>query len=111
MDSDDMLACYEALARLAVDALTAAETRDWEAFSRQQEREAATLAMLKRQKTLMHLPAEVLNRQEAMIRLILEQQRKIEALVLPWRDEVGAQLQSASSSRMLARAYGAQDGG
>ena len=45
MDSDDMLACYEALARLAVDALTAAETRDWEAFSRQQEREAARYAL------------------------------------------------------------------
>jgi phage terminase large subunit GpA-like protein len=52
-----------------------------------------------------------MDRLEALIRLVLDRQRKIEALLLPWREEIAMHLQSASSSRMLARTYGAQDGG
>jgi hypothetical protein len=111
MHRNDMLACYEELARLAAEALASAEARDWEAFARQEELEAAALASLKRHQVLPPYPVEVMSTLEALIRLILDRQGKIEALLLPWRDELGMQLQSASSSRMLARTYGAQDGG
>jgi len=111
MHPNDMLACYEELAMLAAEALASAEARDWEAFARQQTLEAGVLASLKRHQALPLYPAEVMNRLEALIRLTLDRQRKMEALLLPWREELGMQLQSASSSRMLARTYGAQDGG
>jgi hypothetical protein len=111
MHRNDVLACYEELAGLAAEALTSAQARDWEAFARQQELEATALAALKRHQTLPPYPMEVMNRLEALIRLILDRQQKIEALLLPWREELAMQLQSASSSRMLARTYGAQDGG
>lgn len=111
MQSNDVLACYKELARLTADALASTEARDWEAFSRQQELEAAALAVLKQHQTLPPYSAEVMNKLEALIRLILDRQQKIEALLLPWREELAMQLQSASSSRLLARTYGAQDGG
>jgi hypothetical protein len=111
MQSNDILACYEELARLAADALASTEARDWEAFTQQQELEAAALAALKRHQTLPQYSVEVMDRLEALIRLVLDRQRKIEALLLPWREEIAMHLQSASSSRMLARTYGAQDGG
>lgn len=109
MNDDDMLAGYEELARLAAEALAAAQARDWETFARQQELEAAAFDTLKRHENLPAYPVNVLNRQEALIRRILDNQREIQALLLPWRDEIGAQLQSASSSRMLACTYGSQD--
>jgi len=105
-----MLAGYEELARLAAEALAAAHARDWEAFARQQQHEAAALATLKRHEEPQPYPAEVLHRQASLIRQILDRQREIQAVILPWRDEIGAQLQSASSSRMLARTYGNQNG-
>lgn len=110
MAPNDLLACYEALAKLAADALASARSRDWETLARQQEEEAAVLAALKRHGTLPRYSPDVLSRQEALIHLILDSQRQTEALLRPWRDEIGAQLQSASSSRMLARTYGTHDG-
>ena len=110
MNDHDMLAGYEDLARLAAEALAAAHARDWETFSRQQEREAAALAAIKRHESLPPCPADVLTRKEVLIRRILDKQSELQALLLPWRDEIGAQLQSASSSRMLARTYGSEDG-
>jgi enoyl-CoA hydratase/carnithine racemase len=106
MDHHDILACYEALARLAGEALAAAQSRDWENFARQQELEAAELAALKLYEQLPPYSSDVLKKQEALIRRILDNHRETHALLLPWRDEIGAQLQSASSSRMLARTYG-----
>ena len=111
MNDLDLLAGYETLARLAAEALTAAQARDWETFARQQELEAAALAALKLHEKLTPYPAAVKKRQEALIRQILDDQRETRALLLPWREEIGAQLQSTSSSRMLARTYGSQDGG
>jgi hypothetical protein len=110
MNDHDMLAGYEDLARLTAEALAAAHTRDWETFSRHQEDEAAALAALKRHESLPSCPADVLTRKEVLIRRILDKQSELQALLLPWRDEIGAQLQSASSSRMLARTYGNKDG-
>lgn len=110
MNHHDMLADYERLARLAAEALEAVRSRDWEAFASQQQLEAAALAELKLREKLPTYPADVLSRQNVLIRQILDQHRETQALLLPWRDEIGTQLQSASSSRMLARTYGNQDG-
>ena len=109
MNDRDILAAYEELARLTAEALAAAHARDWETFARQQELEAAALAALKRHEKLPRYPAAVLNQQESLIRGILHKQHEIQALLVPWRDEIGTQLQSATSSRMLARTYGSQD--
>lgn len=110
MNDHDMLAGYEDLARLTAEALAAAHARDWETFSQHQEDEAAALATLRRHESLPPCPADILTKKEVLIRRILEKQSELQALLLSWRDDIGAQLQSASSSRVLARTYGSEDG-
>lgn len=105
-ECDDMLAAYEDLARLAAEARATAHARDWETFALQQEHEAAAFAALKLHEKLQPYAPDVLARQEALIRRILADHQATQALILPWRDEIAAQLQSTSSSRMLARTYG-----
>ena len=108
MTDEQMLATYELLKQLSLRMLESTKQGDWEQLTQQQEE----LAMLMQ---LLHegdgdgeasRPAAVLAGKKALIVALLEIQHATMEITLPWRDSIGAMLDSAGSAKRVAQAYG-----
>lgn len=99
-------AIYQQLADLSAETLRLCRERDWEGFAALGEREAALLAQLQAFGSTSQAASPELDHIEALIRQTLCNQREAQILLVPWREEIAAQLRSVGSSKKLANAYG-----
>lgn len=106
LDDAQLLDAYQQMADLSARMLAATGEREWEALAEQERQQDALFAMLQRVDAGQRRPADVLRRQQALIRQILDNQGKRRELALEWRAGVGALLDSVDSARRIARAYG-----
>lgn len=106
LDDTQLLDAYQQMADLSASMLAATGERAWEALEEQERQQDALFAILQRADAAQPRPADVLRRQQALIRQILDNQARQRALALEWRASVGALLDSVDSARRIAKAYG-----
>lgn len=106
MTDDRMLATYQTLKLLSERMLASTRQGDWEQLAQQQEELAMLMQSLQAGEGQATRPAAVLAAKKALIVELLAIQNTTMEITLPWRDSVGAMLDSAGSAKRVAQAYG-----
>ena len=106
MTDDQMLATYQLLKQLSQRMLESTRQGDWEQLTQQQEELAMLMQLLHDGDDDAPRPAAVLASKKALIVALLEIQHATMEITLPWRDSIGAMLDSAGSAKRVAQAYG-----
>ena len=107
MNSEQVISLYQAMTDLTGQMLAAARVRDWEYLAELESHCASHVAQLKHGEPAAPLPAPLRARKVKMLHQILEHDRAIRDLTIPWMAELSNLINSTSAERRLAHAYGA----
>lgn len=107
MNSEQVISLYEAMTDLTGQMLAAARVRDWEYLAELESHCASHVEQLKQGEPAAPLPAPLRVRKVKMLHQILEHDRAIRDLTMPWMAELSNLINNASAERRLAHAYGA----
>jgi len=105
--SHQVITAYEHMVELTDRMLAAAASGDWDALTHLEEQCAAQIQVLKRTEALVELPAPVRLRKVDSIRAILDNDRKIRDLTMPWMAQLSAMISNTRTQGRLLNAYGA----
>lgn len=111
MNSDEVIALYEAVAVITQQMVAAAREGNWEQLAELESRCASHIATLKKDESQIPLPAVVRERKTRIIQKILADDREIRSITEPWMTQLSALINSASTERKLSQAYGANQSG
>jgi flagellar protein FliT len=105
MTGQEVLSVYEEMVELTGQMLAAANAGDWDQLVELEHHCHARVQLLKQAE-----PAEALNasgrqKKTAIIRKILEDDRKIRDLTTPWMAQLSALINNTGTQRRLAHAY------
>lgn len=106
LNSDEVLTVYEAMVELSTQMVDAAATADWERLIALEQRCAAHVQAL-RETPVPALEGGKRQKKAALIRQMLDDDRQIRDLTMPWMNQLSALISSAGTERRLAGAYGA----
>ena len=106
MTTQQVLSTYEAMVQLTGQMLQAATDNDWDRLVDLEKQCAEHVKVLKAN-DLLPLEGEPRHRKVEAIRKMLDDDRKIRDLTMPWMAQLSALLSNAGAERRLARAYGA----
>jgi flagellar protein FliT len=105
MSSQDTLSIYDEMTVLSGQMLRAASVGDWDLLV-ELERECAARVDRLRQHDRTVLETAERGRKAAAIRAILANDRQIRDLTQPWMAKLAAMINTTSTERRIARAYG-----
>jgi flagellar protein FliT len=100
------LSLYENVAEITGEMAQAARTSDWDRLVELEASCARHMASIMRL-PLPELSSDERQRKVGIIRQILEHDREIRDLTVPWMQHLGALIGNARNERKLAGAYGA----
>ena len=106
MTSQDVVSVYEAMTVLSDQMVSAANDSDWDRLSSLEEQCAAHLRQLRERESGVRLEGANRERKLVAIRKLLDDDRKIRDLTMPWMAKLSALINNAGTERRLARAYG-----
>ena len=106
MDQEQLLASYEAAAKITREMLLAARALNWQRFSELETSCADEIRWVKLRKSLAPLSPLQRNRKIDVISSILADDREIRLLTEPWMSELSSLLGQNSVMRDLAEACG-----
>ncbi len=106
MNSQQVVSTYEAMVVLTEQMLAAATAGEWERLALLERQCAAHVRTLKESEAPLALAGESRARKVEAIRKMLDDDRKIRDLTMPWMAKLSALLHNAGAERRLARAYG-----
>lgn len=106
MTSQEVLATYEAMAVLTRRMVAAASASDWDLLVELEQRCAAHVDQLKAHETPLALEGAARERKLEAIRQMLDDDRRIRDLTMPWMARLSALIGNAGQQRRLADAYG-----
>lgn len=107
MTNQEVLTTYEAMQTLTGQMVTAATNADWDTLEVLEQRISAHVAALKANEEKVVLESAGRQRKVALIKQILEDDRKIRDLTMPWMAQLSKLINSTGTERRLANAYGA----
>ena len=107
MTNHEVVSVYEAMVGLTAQMLDAASSSDWDRLVVLEQQCAAHVRILKDNESPQPLAGESRARKVEAIRRMLDDDRKIRDLTMPWMAQLSAMMNSAGAERRLARAYGA----
>ncbi len=106
MTSQEILSVYEAMVALTEQMVQAAAASDWDSLVLLEQRCAAHVRQLKEATPAVELDAPNRERKIEAIRKMLDDDRKIRDLTMPWMSRLSALINSTGTERRLASAYG-----
>lgn len=105
MTSEDIVEVYETMAVITDQMLCAANDSDWDRLAELEQQCAAHVRQLKEHEPLALAGAQRVKKVDA-IRRMLAADRQIRDLTTPWMARLSALINSTSTERRVARAYG-----
>lgn len=106
MTSEEVVSVYEAMVSLTDQMVQAAESSDWDRLVLLEQQCAAHLVRLKAEEPGASLHAADRDRKVSAIRKMLDDDRRIRDLTMPWMAKLSALINKTGTERRLARAYG-----
>lgn len=110
MNSQEVISIYENVADIMGQMLAAARGGDWELLVELESRCSSQIAILKSEEPRVPLTGGVRERKVKIIRKILEDDREIRNITMPWMERLSALINSTQTERKLVKAYGAGRG-
>lgn len=107
MTSQEVVAVYEAMVVLTEQMVQAATDSDWDRLVLLEQQTAACVRQLKENEPPLALVGASRERKVEAIKKMLDDDRKIRDLTLPWMARLSALINNTGAERRLARAYGA----
>ena len=106
MTNQEVLSTYETMQTLTGRMVTAASNADWDAFEALEQQVSAHVEALTANEAKVVLESAGRQRKVALIKQILEDDRKIRDLTMPWMAQLSKLINSTGTERRLANAYG-----
>jgi flagellar protein FliT len=106
MTGDEMLSTYETLERITGEMLSAARSAEWDRLVELEQTCTRHVARL-RESGEVALGPEGRQRKVALIKKILDDDRHIRDLTMPWLAQLSAMINNTTTQRRLSSAYGA----
>ncbi|WP_229518313.1 flagellar protein FliT [Massilia sp. PAMC28688] len=107
MNTEKIIAIYEAMSDITGRMLAAAQARDWENLAELETHCAGHVQTLKASEPAAPLTGESRAKKIRIIHQIMAHDREIRSLTEPWMAELAALMNNAGTERKLSRAYGA----
>jgi flagellar protein FliT len=107
MTSHEVLAVYETMVELTEQMVQAAGGADWDLLGELEQRCAAQVQLLKNNEAPLALKGQSRQKKVDCIKKMLDDDRKIRDLTMPWMAQLSALINSTGTERRLANAYGA----
>ena len=107
MTSQEVLNTYENIAGITERMLQAARDSDWDRLVLLEQECAAQVSHLRADAALAALSGGDQRRKVDVLRKILDDDRQIRDLAMPWMAQLSALLNNSGTQRRLAGAYGA----
>lgn len=107
MTSHEVLSVYEEMVELTGQMLAAASAGDWDGLVELETHCQARVQRLKRSEVPEALDARERRKKAEIIKRILDDDRQIRDLTMPWMAQLSALLSNSGTQRRLASAYGA----
>lgn len=105
MNSQEVIAQYEAIAAITDQMLAAARSGDWDALTALEARCASHVETLKLRESPVALTGETRVRKVAIIKQILADDREIRNIAEPWMAHLAKLINSTGAERKLSQAY------
>ena len=105
-DSESLFACYEAIARLTAEMVSAAEVGNWEVVSTLESESATYVDVLRRSEPHPQLSPADIERKRALLVRILEDDARVRAMVYPRLDRLQKRIDTARRATTASHAYG-----
>lgn len=106
MTSQEVVSVYEAMVAITDQMVQAASDSDWDRLVLLEQQCAAHVRTLKENEPPNALEGASRERKVSAIRKMLDDDRKIRDLTLPWMAKLSALINNTGAERRLARAYG-----
>lgn len=106
MTNQEVVAVYEAMTVLTGQMRAAAESSDWDRLVVLEQECAAHVRHLKEHEAPTVLDGANRERKVEAIRKMLDDDRRIRDLTMPWMARLSALINNSGAERRLARAYG-----
>jgi flagellar protein FliT len=106
MTNQEVVHVYESMVSLTGRMVRAAESNDWDGLVLLEQECAAHVRRLKESEPQGVLDAHGRERKVTAIRQMLDDDRRIRDLTMPWMAKLTALINSSGAERRLARAYG-----
>jgi flagellar protein FliT len=106
MTSQEVVSVYEAMVAITDQMVQAASDSDWDRLVLLEQQCAALVRALKESEPPSALEGASRERKVVAIRKMLDDDRKIRDLTLPWMAKLSALINNTGAERRLARAYG-----
>jgi len=106
MTNQEVLSTYAAMGELTGQMVAAASAADWDQLEALEQRVTAHVERLKGNEDTVALDGEQRQRKVSLIRKILDDDRKVRDLTMPWMAQLSRLINSTGTERRLANAYG-----
>ncbi|USX28264.1 flagellar protein FliT [Oxalobacteraceae bacterium OTU3CINTB1] len=106
MTSQEILSVYAAMAALTEQMLQAATRSDWDMLALLEERVAAHAKSLREQEPPAPMRGAERERKIELIRQMLNADRRIRDLTMPWMEQLSKLINSTGTERRVVNAYG-----
>jgi flagellar protein FliT len=106
MTSQEVVTVYEAMVGITEQMVLAAENSDWDRLVVLEQQCAAYTQQLKDSEPPLALVGANRERKVKAIRQMLDDDRRIRDLTMPWMAQLSALISSSGTQRRLAHAYG-----
>ncbi|CDG81905.1 flagellar protein FliT [Janthinobacterium agaricidamnosum] len=107
MTSQEVLSQYEAMVEITEQMVQAAVQSDWELLETLEKRVAGHARALRENEAPAQLEAALRLKKVQIIKKLLDDDRKIRDLTLPWMAHLSKLINSTGTERRLVNAYGA----
>ncbi|KAB8036187.1 flagellar protein FliT [Janthinobacterium aquaticum] len=105
MTNQQVLSTYEAMQALTASMVVAASNEEWDQLDSLEQQISAHVQRLQANEEKVVLEKEGRLRKVALIRQMLEDDRKIRDLTMPWMAQLSKLISSTGTERRLANAY------
>jgi flagellar protein FliT len=106
MTSQEVVSVYETMVGITEQMVQAASASDWDRLVELEQRCAAHVQLLREREGPGALEGASRERKVEAIRKMLEDDRKIRDLTMPWMARLSALINNTGAERRLAQAYG-----
>lgn len=106
MTIQDVLYVYAAMADLTEQMVQAAERSDWDNLALLEQRCAAHVQALREQEPQQPMQGAERERKIELIRQMLNADRQIRDLTMPWMDQLSKLINTTGTERRVVNAYG-----
>ena len=107
MTNVEVLTAYSAMAALTKQMVAAATAADWDGLEGLEQQVAAYVAVLRDQEATVTLNAGERQQKLGLIKQMLDDDRQIRDLTMPWMAQLSKLINNTGTERRLAAAYGA----